>query len=45
MAALEPQYMIILKQVLAERFVPLRSRQNFGSKPLGYPRKQVRHHG
>ena len=45
MAALEPQYMTILETVQAKRFVPLRSHQNFRSQSLGYPGKQVCHHG
>jgi len=45
MAAIEPQYMTVLENVLVERLVPLRARQIFSSISLGYPRKQVRHHG
>ena len=45
MAALEPRYMIILQTAQAERFVPLRAHQDFRFQSLGYPGKQVRHHG
>lgn len=39
------QYLTIFETVQAERFVPLRSHRGFGFQPLGYPGKQVRHHG
>jgi hypothetical protein len=45
MAALEYQYIIILKKAPVERFVALRSPQVFSSKSLGSPRTQVRHLG
>lgn len=45
MAALEPQYMTIQETVQAEHFSPLRSHQDFKTQSLGYPEKQVRHHG
>ena len=45
MPALDPQYMTILETVQTERFVPLRSHQDFRSQSLGYQGKQVRHHG
>jgi len=45
MLALEPQYMTILETLQAKRFVPLRSHQDFRAQSLGYPGRQVRHHG
>ncbi len=45
MPALEPQYMTILETVQAKSVLPLRSHQEFISEALGYPGKQVRHHG
>lgn len=45
MPALDFQYIAILETFQIERIAPLRSHQDFRYQPLGYPWKQVRHHG